>query len=203
MEQDIVSQKLTAKGKHCYVDYSEFKDLEDIAKKVRDYIDENYNNIIKILGPDYEYITKIYVIFENVDTPGYCNEKIKIDPKKVLIKLENNWGCLIHEVAHAVQSYKGMDESNCCWRWMEGLADYCRKKIANDIDCPKGNPENGYREAADFLFWLVNENKHGEEIISKLNNLIFKHSSIVTTQDQIFKKLLDQSYKELIIKYNK
>jgi len=185
-------------GTYCTVDYCDFSNLSSKAVEARDIIDSTYQKIVDLLSPQYLYLRKISIKFVP-EKIAYHQGKIEIDPAYLY---PGNWGCLLHEATHAVQSYPGViNRGHACWQWMEGIADYCRIRLINDIQAKKGRPENGYAEAAHFLFWL---NKvYGNDKVQKLNQLLYEKNDKLLTQDAIFFTLINESYRELLYEYIK
>ena len=153
------------------MDYSEVPEMKEWAEKAK------------------EAMEKCYPIFaEKLKSAGYTpprvvSVKIKKDMKGIAgtagsrIEAAADWfkkrpedtGALVHELAHAIQSYP---KYYPVWL-VEGIADYLRFWMYEpEARRPKLNPDkikykDGYQPAGAFLAWL--EKKYDPQIVSKLN----------------------------------
>ncbi|MBP9854446.1 MAG: hypothetical protein KBD53_06235 [Candidatus Omnitrophica bacterium] len=166
------------------------------AQEVVDYFDCNYKKIIEILNPQYGYYKKVNVSFIDKDFAAYREGSIVVNHQ---ILYPNNWGVLVHEATHAVQNYPGeIGRLHPAWWIMEGIADYVRIKVAQDITSQYGNPTEGYTQAAHFLFWI--ENNVDKMAIPKLNTA-FHYQCQKNKIDEIFLTTLNTTCVELLARY--
>jgi hypothetical protein len=113
-------------------------------------------------------------------------------------KHPQDWGMIIHEVTHAVQSYK---RASAGWA-VAGIADYIRYHVFEPggrpprIDAKKSSYKEGYKTAAAFLAWI--ESKHDKAIIAKLNRALREGKY----DDRLFEdstgKTLDDLWREFV-----
>ncbi len=153
------------------MDCSEVPEMKEWAEKAR------------------EAMEKCYPIFaEKLKSPGYTpprvvSVKIKKDMKGIAgtagarIEAAADWfrkrpedtGALVHELAHAIQSYP---KYHPVWL-VEGIADYLRFWMYEpEARRPKLNPDrikykDGYQPVGAFLAWL--EKQYDPQIVNKLN----------------------------------
>ena len=98
------------------------------------------------------------------------------------ITISGNWvtknpgdfGMVVHELTHVVQSYRGAPREA---GWLvEGIADYIRfykyepQARIGRIDPKKASYKDSYRTSAQFLHWI--EKTHDKEIVAKLNRAL-------------------------------
>jgi hypothetical protein len=84
-------------------------------------------------------------------------------------KATNDYGMVIHELAHVAQDYQGKGQG-----WLtEGIADYIRDwqfepgaRVVR-IDSAKARYEDGYSVTAAFLHWLTKHKR--PDVVYRLN----------------------------------
>lgn len=139
------------------------------ADKSKGLCDEWYPKLYTLYdtanGPAPRSVVRIY--FQNMDGVAYTTRgdevtEIHVSNQWVTEKSPNDYGMVIHELFHVVQTYPGGGGEG----WLtEGLADYVRFRLF-EPKVLKPNPDkSSYRDAyqttAAFLMWLEDNKKKG------------------------------------------
>lgn len=109
-------------------------------------------------------------------------------------KHKNDYGMVIHELTHVVQSYRGVKKEH---RWLtEGIADYIRcyiyeKRGPIRVALRPQGYKGGYKPAAAFLGWIVK--KHDKDFVTEVNSQL----RLKRHADGIFKKRTGKDVDEL------
>ncbi len=152
------------------VDVSQVPELKEWAEKAKVLCEEWYPRTSDFLAtPGFTPPGEFKIIFEKdkkgvADTSGAVI-RVAADWVK---KNPGDWGMIVHEMVHVVQSYPGG-----CPGWVtEGVADYVRyfqyeKKAVSPKERRGKSYKESYRTAASFLAWVTE--KHDKEIVKKLN----------------------------------
>jgi hypothetical protein len=108
-------------------------------------------------------------------------------------KHPDDFGMVIHELTHVVQSYP---ENGASWL-VEGIADHMRFfhfEPKTKLDPPrnaKASYRDGYQTTAQFLAWI--ERHHDKEIVRKLNAALRRGRY----RDELFKRHTKRSLDQL------
>lgn len=153
------------------VDYSEVPDVKEWAEKARDLCATWYPIISEALASkDFTPPREVTLVFkdEKKGIAWASGAKITIVADWIR-KHPDDFGMVIHELCHVVQSYRG----GVGWI-TEGIADYIRNykyeaKKPGKVN-PKASYKDGYKTAAVFLAWL--EKTKDKDIIKKLNEAL-------------------------------
>jgi hypothetical protein len=150
---------------------------------------DKYPGMLAILGePGYTPPQTVRFSFRpGINVPAYAAGGHIVLSKEWFARRPGDLGCLIHELAHRVQSYPAYDPS-----WLvEGIADYVRYKA--DIDDGWGIPE-GYRDGHSYTsgygvttaFLVYAEKKSGRaDLVPALNRALRAR----TYSEDVFKEL--------------
>jgi hypothetical protein len=154
------------------VEVDEAPDVKEWAEKARDLCEKWYPILSEILASkDYTPPREVRLIFRDEKKGiAYTSGSKIIIVADWIRKHPDDFGMVIHELAHVVQSYPG----GAGWL-TEGIADYVRYfKYEPKPTPPKVNAKasykDGYKTSATFLAWL--EKAKDKEIIRKLNGLL-------------------------------
>jgi len=154
------------------VEFDEVPDVQEWAEKARDLCEKWYPVLSEALASkDFTPPREVRLVFKD-EKKGIAyttGAKITIVADWIR-KHPDDFGMVIHELCHVVQSYKG----GVGWL-TEGIADYVRtsstsrnrrrRKISS-----KASYKDGYKTSATFLAWL--EKSKDKEIVRKLNELL-------------------------------
>lgn len=156
------------------VDYSQAPSCRAFAEKSKTLCEEWYPRMTKILFGEGHLLpySEVKLLFKPMKgVAGTANNEISISEEWVTKKAPDDYGMVIHELAHVVQNYKGKGEG-----WLtEGIADYIRDrhfepgKRTHRIDRVKNSYKQGYGIAAAFLIWLEDEKTKDKDLVCKLN----------------------------------
>jgi hypothetical protein len=152
------------------IEYSTVPDLKDWAEKAKTLVEKWYPILcekywVKGVQPP----STVELEFSEMDgIAGTGGNHIGIAAKWVR-EHPDDWGMVIHELTHVVQSYPQYDPS-----WLvEGIADYTRyhfyepqRHIAAP-DPSRNSYKGGYWTIGAFLVYM--EKKYDKRIVSKLN----------------------------------
>jgi hypothetical protein len=165
------------------VDYSEVPDVKEWAEKARDLCEKWYPIICEALpSKDYSPPARVTLVFkdEKKGIAWASGAKIIIVADWIR-KHPDDFGMVIHELTHVVQSYpNGVG-------WLtEGIADYIRNykyepKPPGKVSS-KASYKDGYKPAAIFLAWI--EKTKDKDVIRKLNEVL----RAGTYKDELFKE---------------
>lgn len=154
------------------VDASEALDVAAWAKHAGELCAEWYPKISALLASDGFTPPKTVTLrFKNMrGVAGTGGNEIGVSAEYVR-RHTNDWGMVIHELTHVVQSYPPVAPE---FGWMtEGIADYIRlAHFEPDVRPPRINPDrakytDSYKTTAAFLRWI--EKAHDPAIVKKLN----------------------------------
>ena len=148
------------------------RDSEKFAAKAKQLCEEWYPRLYEQFdtpeGAAPRSVVKLY--FENMDGVAHAlASEIHISNKWVTKQAPDDYGMVVHELFHIVQSYAGGGEG-----WLtEGLADYVRHRLFEpQVPPPRIDPDqakytDAYKTTATFLEWLEDKKKPG--IVLALN----------------------------------
>jgi hypothetical protein len=151
-------------------DVSQVPELAEWAAKAKALCEEWYPKISETLAtPGFTPPREVSITFEKdkkgvADTSGH---RIRV-AADWLKKRPDDFGMIIHELTHVVQSYPGGGPG-----WLtEGIADHVRyfqyeKKAITPREKRRGSYKDGYRTTASFLAWVAA--KHDAKLVEKLN----------------------------------
>lgn len=180
------------------VDYAEVPDVKEWAEKARDLCETWYPTISEVLASkDFTPPREVRLVFkeEKKGIAYTTGAKITIVADWIR-KHPDDFGMVIHELCHVVQSYKG----GVGWI-TEGIADYVRYFKYEPKPTPprisaKAKYTDGYKTSATFLAWL--EKTKDKEILRKLNELL----RTAKYKEDVFKEWtgsgLDDLWKEFL-----
>jgi hypothetical protein len=151
------------------IEYGEAPDVQEWAEKARDLCEKWYPTIADALASkDFIPPREVKLVFkdEKKGIAWTTGSKITIVADWIR-KHPDDFGMVIHELTHVIQSYKG----GVGWI-TEGIADYIRYFKYEPKPTPpkisaKASYKDGYKTAATFLAWL--EKTKDKDIIAKLN----------------------------------
>lgn len=151
---------------------TETPDLTAWGQRAGELCVEWYPKLATLLASEgFEPPKQVQIIF-HADKEGVAdtvNDRINIAANYVR-RATNDFGMVIHELAHVVQSYRG--RRNPGWL-VEGVADYIRlTHYEPQARRPRINPDrasyrDAYKTTAIFLEWA--ERKYDPTLVSKLN----------------------------------
>jgi hypothetical protein len=154
------------------VDASEAPDVAAWGKHAGELCAEWYPKISALLASDgFTPPKTVKLRFRNMSgVAGTGGNEIDVSADYVR-RHTNDWGMVIHELTHVVQSYPPVAPE---FGWLtEGIADYIRlAHFEPDARPPRINPDrakytDSYKTTAAFLRWI--EKTHDPEIVKKLN----------------------------------
>ena len=181
------------------VDTSQAADLAAWGKHAGELCVEWYPKIAALLASD-GFIPPDNVKLRFRDGRGVAatgGNVITINAKFVRSNT-NDWGMVIHELTHVIQSYPG--GRNPGWV-VEGVADYIRlTHFEPQARRPRPNPEkasyqDAYKTTAIFFEWV--EKTHDAQLIKKLNRVAREGSF----QIELFKEYTGRTIDELWQEY--
>ena len=181
------------------VDFSAAPDCEAFATKAKAIAEEWYPKIHEIVfGPEIPVPAKtIRLTFEPMKGVAHATrDGIHISQEWVTKKAPNDYGMVVHELTHVVQSYKGKGEF-----WLtEGIADYVRyERYEPGKQKWKLNEQSSYKQgygiAGAFLGWL--EKNKNADVVRKLNTACHEG----TYQRELIKELCGKDADELWAEY--
>ena len=154
------------------VEFDEVPDVKEWAEKARDLCEKWYPLISEALASkDFTPPREVRIVFKDEKKGIAYTSGAKITVVADWIrKHPDDFGMVIHELCHVVQSYKG----GVGWL-TEGIADYVRYFKYEPKPTPpkigaKAKYTDGYKTSATFLAWI--EKSKDKEIIRKLNELL-------------------------------
>lgn len=186
------------------VDTSKAPDLADWAAQARHLVEEWYPKMCDMLASDgFRPPTKIRLFFRNdLDHPAHTSGvrvKVITISARWIREHPDDYGMVIHELTHVVQSYPRYDAG-----WLvEGIADYIRyikferKTRAPRIDPATASYRNGYKTAAYFLRWI--EKTYDKELIFKLNRELRTSTYTDALFERYTGKSLDRLWSEYLV----
>ncbi len=177
------------------VDCGEAPDLQEWAEKVRQDGVRMYpvfTNLFRSAG--YTPPQALRIVFKARDRGVAATGGTNISVSANWVRQHpDDYGCVIHEIAHVVQSYPRYDPT-----WLvESLADYARFWKYEPVERrPRPRPEHiqphaTYQAGAAFLGWLAE--RFGEELVTKLSAAVRERRY----RDELFVELTGQSLDDL------
>jgi hypothetical protein len=178
------------------VDVSEVPELKEWGDKAKELIQTWHPKIARALKSDgFTPPSAVKVVFKK-DMGGVANTSgrtITIAAGWVK-KHPDDYGMVIHELTHVVQSYRRAGRGN---GWLvEGIADYVRffqyepGKLGT-INARRARYDGSYRVTAAFLAYVTE--KHDKEVVRKLNAALRAGEY----KDELFKEYTGKTVKEL------
>jgi hypothetical protein len=140
------------------IDTSRAPDMAKWAAHAKSLCEKNYSLICSQLGSSgFQPPTTVKIVFENKEGIAWTTGSQITCCSGWFKKHPDDYGAVIHELCHVVQSYHGKVPV-----WVtEGVADYVRWfKFEPAKRRPHVNPQNakytdGYQTTAAFLDWIV------------------------------------------------
>jgi hypothetical protein len=178
------------------VDVSEVPELKDWADKAKELVQKWHPKIAEALKSDgFTPPSTVKLVFKkDMDGVAYTAGKTITISAAWVKKHPDDYGMVVHELTHVVQSYKRAGRGT---GWLvEGIADYVRffqyepGKLGT-IDARRARYDGSYRVTAAFLAYVTE--KYDKEIVRKLNAALRDGEY----KDELFKKYTDKTVKEL------
>jgi Peptidase of plants and bacteria len=178
------------------VDVSEVPELKDWGDKARGLVQQWHPKIAQALQSDgFTPPSAVKLVFKK-DMAGvaYTSGKTITIAAAWVQKHPNDYGLVVHELTHVVQSYRraGRDTG-----WLvEGIADYIRffqyePGKLGPINARRARYDGGYRVTAAFLAYVTE--KYDKEIVRKLNAALRAGAY----KEDLFKECTGKAVKEL------
>jgi hypothetical protein len=178
------------------VDVSEVPELKEWGEKAKELIQKWHPKIAEALKSDgFTAPSSVKVVFKkNMDGVAYTSNKTITIAADWVKKHPDDYGMVVHELTHVVQSYKRPGRGT---GWLvEGIADYIRffqyepGKIG-PINARRARYDGSYRTTAAFLAYVAE--KHDKELVRKLNAALRDGDY----KDELFQKYTGKTVKEL------
>ncbi len=182
------------------IDVSQVPELAHWAEQAKAVVEQWHPRISQLLQSDgFTPPTEVKLVFKKdkkgvADTTG-TTISISADWVK---KHPNDFGMVVHELTHVVQSYP---KNDAVWL-VEGIADYIRffhyepEAKLSPIDPAKQNYRDGYRTTAMFLAWI--ERTHDAAIVRKLNQALRQSEYKYDLFKQYTSKSLDRLWADFL-----
>ena len=177
------------------VDASQVPDLANWVKNAADLIrqhDPAISKRLRVAGVTPPRTVNLVVDKDMKGVAGTSGTTIRL-AAAWLRSHPDDWGMVIHEYTHVVQSYPKYDPP-----WLvEGIADYIRFFMFEPPEkrprpnFKRANYDDGYRTTAAFLAWI--EKTHAPNIIERLNGALRK----TTYEEALFETLTGQNIESL------
>jgi hypothetical protein len=176
------------------VDVSDAPEAKDWAEKARALCEKWYPIVSEELNSDgFTPPRRVKLVFkdEKNGIAATTGTTIHINVNWIK-KRPDDFGMVIHELTHVVQSYPKYDPP-----WLvEGIADYIRYWHYEPGKGPKVNPKRssyrrGYGVAAAFLAWI--EKERDKQIVSRLNRALRAGEY----KDELFKQYTGETLEQL------
>ncbi len=113
---------------------------------------------------DWEPPKEMKILVKEIDPPAYASGGTITVSRKWIAAHPDDFGMIIHEMVHVVQSYPGGDDQP---GWLtEGIADYIRwyrfepEAPRPRVDKEKSKYTDAYRTTAAFLAWVTHKYDH-------------------------------------------
>jgi hypothetical protein len=181
------------------IDTRETPELADWAAKAKTLVEEWHPKIAARLASDgYTPPGEVTIVFKK-DMRGVAatsGQKISVSAKWVT-EHPDDFGMIIHEYVHVVQSYPKYDPV-----WLvEGIADYIRYHVMEPANAPRFDARrqrytDGYGVTAAFLAW--GEKKYDKDLVSKLNVALREKKYKEEMWKESTGKTLDELWKEFV-----
>jgi hypothetical protein len=141
------------------LDTSEVPDMASWAAKAKELCEKNYPMICRELASDgFKPPTRVKIVFRDSKGIAYTSGTTITCCKGWFKAHPEDYGAVIHEMCHVVQSYRGRRAPS----WVtEGIADYVRWFIYEPANHrPHVNPRrakytDSYQTTAAFLDWIA------------------------------------------------
>lgn len=181
------------------IDTSETPELADWAAKAKGLVEEWHPKIAERLASEgYSPPGEVAIVFKKNmrGVAGTSGNKIAVSAKWVTDH-PDDFGMIIHEYTHVVQSYPKYDPV-----WLvEGVADYIRyhvmePKKAPRFDVRKVRHTDGYGVTAAFLAWA--EKTYDKDLVTKLNAALRETKYTEAMWKESTGKTLDELWKEFV-----
>ncbi|HEX5271264.1 MAG TPA: basic secretory protein-like protein [Gemmataceae bacterium] len=178
------------------VDVSEVPDLKEWGEKAKELVVKWHPKIADMLKSDgFTPPSAVKVVFKkDMDGVAYTSGKTITISAAWVKKHPDDYGMVVHELTHVVQSYRRAGRGN---GWLvEGIADYVRffqyepGKLGT-INARRARYDGSYRVTAAFLAYVTE--KHDKDIVGKLNAALREG----TYKDELFKERTGKTVKEL------
>lgn len=179
------------------IDTSETPELAEWAAKAKKLVEEWHPKIAERLASEgYTPPAEVTIVFKKNmrGIAATSGNKISVAAKWVTDH-PDDFGMIIHEYAHVVQSYPKYDPV-----WLvEGVADYIRYHVmepdrAPRFDARKQRYTDGYGVTAAFLAFV--EKKYDKQLVSKLNVALRETKYKEELWKESTGKTLDELWKE-------
>lgn len=156
------------------LEYTDAPDLQEWAEKAKAICVEWYPKIcVELASEGFTPPTRTRMTFDPAMRGVAATSRGRIRASAEYVRRNpNDFGMMVHEMVHVVQSYPGRPKRSPSWV-VEGIADYIRfYQFEPGSDRSRINPErasyrDSYRTTAAFFNWVV-ETKD-KDLIQKLN----------------------------------
>jgi len=181
------------------LDTSDSPEMADWAAKAKRLCEKNYPMILKHLGDKgFEPPSRTTIVFKKKRGVAETSGGVITCSTDYFTKHPDDFGAVIHELCHVVQSYKSEQPPG----WVtEGIADYVRwfnfepedrRPRIHDID--RANYTDSYQTTAAFFNWI--EKKKTSHFVQKLNAACRKGKYSPELFKEYAGKPLDDLWKE-------
>jgi hypothetical protein len=178
------------------VDVSEVPELKEWGDKAKALIEKWHPKISELLASEgFTPPAEVKVVFKKDDKGVASTSGKTITIAAAWVKKHpDDYGMVVHELTHVVQSYRRAGRGN---GWLvEGIADYVRffkyePGKLGPIDAKRAHYNDSYRVSAAFLAYVTE--KHDKEIVTKLNAALRDGKY----KDELFKEYTGKTVKEL------
>jgi hypothetical protein len=178
------------------VDVSEAPELKEWGDRAKELIQQWHPKIAQALKSDgFTAPAAVNLVFKkDMNGVAYTSEKTITVAAGWVKKHPDDYGMVIHELTHIVQSYQRPGRGN---GWLvEGIADYIRffqyePGKLGPIDARLARYDGSYRVTAAFLAYVAE--KYDKEIVRKLNAALREG----TYKDALFKEFTGKTVQEL------
>lgn len=181
------------------VDTSETPELKEWGEKAQKLVEEWHPKIAERLASEgYTPPGEVTIVFKKNmrGVAGTTGNKIAVSAKWVTDH-PDDFGMIIHEYTHVVQSYPKYDPV-----WLvEGVADYIRYHVmepdrAPRFDARRQRYTDGYGVTAAFLAWA--EKKYDKDLVTKFNGVLRESKYKEDLWKEYTGKPLDELWKEFV-----
>jgi hypothetical protein len=176
------------------IDVSGAPETKEWADKAKIVVEEWYPKVAEMLKSDgFTPPTDVKLVFKKMNGVAFASGKTITISASWIKKQPGDFGMVVHELTHVIQSYKG--NKNAGWL-VEGIADYVRffhyePKTKLTLNVQKASFRDGYRTSAQFLAWI--KETQDKEIVSKLNIALRKGQY----KDELFRDYTGKTLDEL------
>jgi hypothetical protein len=185
------------------LDVSEVPDLADWGARARDLCAEWYPKLAALLHsdgfqPPYRVRLRFSKDMRGVAATGGSDITVAANYVR---KATNDFGMVIHELVHVVQSYPSARAGCVKPGWLvEGIADYIRLfHFEPEARRPRINPDkasyrDSYKTTAIFLDWV--ERTHHRGLVNKLNAPLRARAFKLELFQELTGKTVDELWQE-------